>query len=323
MDNHKKSFSFLSGVVQLMRRAGKSRGFTAAALLFGVCFFLTLGMVIMPAATSEQERQSAQVHPTIEAEITRAFTGESMDVTVHAKVPEHEPFRVFTLLAESDRAGLSGLLTFDARGIAVIQDEAGNPIELHRTLREGEENELDYWFVLYGGQETVFTLSVEDQLDIGELRRETEAAERNRERQATAEAVETTAPGETQPARPASPANASGPVTTSTPAAASATSIHDSSVPIASPSNARRAEKPAASKTIERPAAPAPEQLPQVLHLLEPQPQGPRLAEPLPPGAPPEPAPPEPPPPPPTRRRRARIRRARTRPASTMTRTAT
>ena len=222
MDNHRKKFSFQSGVVQLMRRAGKSRGFTAAALLFGVCFFLTLGMGIMPAATSEQERQSAQVHPTIEAEITRAFTGESMDVTVHAKVPEHEPFRVFTLPAESDRAGLSGLLTFDDRGIAVIQDEAGNPIELHRTLREGEENELDYWFVLYGGQETVFTLSVEDQLDIGELRRETEAAERNRERQAAAEAVETTAPGETQPAQPASPSNASGSVTTSSPAATSA-----------------------------------------------------------------------------------------------------
>lgn len=280
MDNHKKSFSFLSGVVQLMRRAGKSRGFTAAALFFGVCFFLTLGMVIMPAATSEQERQSAQVHPTIEAEITRAFTGESMDVTVHAKVPEHEPFRVFTLLAESDRAGLSGLLTFDDRGIAVIQDEAGNPIELHRTLREGEENELDYWFVLYGGQETVFTLSVEDQLDIGELRRETEAAERNRERQAAAEAMETTAPGEMQPAQPASPSNASGSVTTSSPAATSApagaaassgssTSSVSPTAPsalsgsedraahasIASPSNARRAEKPAASKTIERPAA--------------------------------------------------------------------
>lgn len=139
----------------------------AGTFLFGFMLFASAVMLRMPSAFL-----MTIPHPRLEAEDGRftAEGGESLEILYKAEAPENEEERVFVLLAESENAGLERGLEFDDEGCAQVTDRNGQEIILHRAVRRGNLDTVDYWFTLSGGQEAVLPLSMEGNADISAIR---------------------------------------------------------------------------------------------------------------------------------------------------------
>jgi len=108
-------------------------------------------------------------HPHLAAEALTGWAGDPLSVSVSAESPAGSGEKVVVLTAESVSAGLSGQYEFDENGITSITDAAGQEIRLHRTVREGAKDTVDYWFVLAAGQKTEFTLELEDEIVVDDI----------------------------------------------------------------------------------------------------------------------------------------------------------
>ena len=136
------------------RRWQRAATCLAAVVVFGVTYAL-----VLPAITMTKE------YPTLEAKETLVWSGEEMTVKVSAASPAGGEGKTVVLIAEGEGADLSASYAFNEEGICVITDEAGKEIELHRSIREGKKNLVDYWFQLEANEETAFTLQLTDKVD--------------------------------------------------------------------------------------------------------------------------------------------------------------
>ena len=81
--------------------------------------------------------------------------------------------KTVVLTMEGEGADLSDSYVFNEASSCLITDEAGQEIELHRSIREEEAKSasgekvgrIDYWFTLEAGQKTSFTLELIDEVD--------------------------------------------------------------------------------------------------------------------------------------------------------------
>ena len=126
----------------------------AAVAVFGVTYAL-----ILPAITMTGK------YPVLSAETLTAWTGDELAVKVSAEADEMDGGRIVVLTLEGEGADLSASYAFNEEGVCVITDEEQKEIELHRAVREGTKNTVDYWFALEPGDKTVFTLNLADEVD--------------------------------------------------------------------------------------------------------------------------------------------------------------
>ena len=168
--------NLLSSVLEFLRRKMWSKRWQraltclAAVVVFGVTYAL-----IMPAITL------TNVHPTLFAEQFSAWSGDELTVKVTAEADEDRPAQTFVLKAEGEGADLSASYEFNEEGICVITDDEGKEIELHRSIREGKKDVVDYWFTLEPGTETAFTLSLTDEVDESRFAELVQAVKQERE----------------------------------------------------------------------------------------------------------------------------------------------
>ena len=76
--------------------------------------------------------------------------------TIYAAATNDSPETFFVLNADGDNAGLDEWTVFDSDNIAVLKDDEGQKIELHREYQE--DGSVHIWFVLNQGQITSFSL---------------------------------------------------------------------------------------------------------------------------------------------------------------------
>lgn len=143
----------------LKRKMWNRRWQRAATCLAAVAVFGVTYALVLPAITMTKE------YPTLEAEETLVWSGEEMTVKVSAASLAGEAGKTVVLIADGEGADLSASYAFNEEGICVITDEAGKEIELHRSIREGKKNLVDYWFQLEANEETAFTLQLTDKVD--------------------------------------------------------------------------------------------------------------------------------------------------------------
>lgn len=158
----------------------------AAAVVFGTTYAL-----ILPAITM------TKVHPTLAAEQTLAWSGDGLAVKVTAEAEADGGMKTFVLIADGEGADLSKDYAFNEEGICIITDDAGNEIELHRSIRKEDEltaakaaaakansgklPKVDYWFTLEAGSRTEFTLDLMDEVDESRFAETVEALKQNTE----------------------------------------------------------------------------------------------------------------------------------------------
>ncbi|MBQ7534616.1 MAG: LPXTG cell wall anchor domain-containing protein [Stomatobaculum sp.] len=126
----------------------------AAVVVFGVTYAL-----ILPAITMTSQ------HPTLSAETLTAWTGDELAVKVAAETTSKDGGKIVVLTLEGEGADLSQNYAFNEEGVCTIIDEAQNEIELHRSVREGSKNVVDYWFAMEPDTETSFVLNLVDEID--------------------------------------------------------------------------------------------------------------------------------------------------------------
>ena len=113
--------------------------------------FVTTYLLILPAITMENSIFDVTAEPP------EASLGERIHSEVYAVADDGREETFFVLTADGDNAGLDERrLDFDHNDVAVIQDEDGQNIELHREYTES--GEVNYWFVLEQGQSASFSL---------------------------------------------------------------------------------------------------------------------------------------------------------------------
>ena len=127
----------------------------AAVVVFGVTYAL-----VLPAITMTGK------YPVLSAETLTAWTGDEIAVKVSAEADTMDGGRIVVLTLEGEGADLSASYAFNEEGVCVITDEEQKEIELHRAVREGTKNTVDYWFALEPGDQTVFTLNLADEVDV-------------------------------------------------------------------------------------------------------------------------------------------------------------
>lgn len=116
-----------------------------------VVVFVTTYLLILPALT--MEHGTFEVTPVS----VEAALGETINTEVLAAADDGQEETFFALSADGDNAGLDeGQFDFDRDGIAVITDQNGLNIELHKEYTENSE--AHYWFTLSEGQSAGFSL---------------------------------------------------------------------------------------------------------------------------------------------------------------------
>ncbi len=113
--------------------------------------FATVYLLILPAITMENSIFEVTAAPS------EVSLGETVYSEIYAVADDGREETFFVLSADGDNAGLDeSRLAFDEDGVAVIRDEAGQTVALHREYTE--DGEAHYWFVLSRGQSASFTL---------------------------------------------------------------------------------------------------------------------------------------------------------------------
>ncbi len=116
-----------------------------------VVVFVTTYLLILPAITMENSTFEVTATPS------EAVLGEVIDSEIYAVADDGREETFFVLSADGNNAGLDeSRLDFDSDGIASIEDENGQAIDLHREYTEA--GEARYWFVLQEGQSASFSL---------------------------------------------------------------------------------------------------------------------------------------------------------------------
>ena len=184
--------NLLSRVLEfLQRKMWNKRWQRAVTCLGAVAVFGVTYALLLPAITMTKG------YPTLEAEVTEAWTGEGLAVKVTAEPYTGDAEKVIVLTLEGEGADLSESYAFNEEGICVITDDAGREIELHRSIREDDAktshgrdvSRISYWFLQAAGEETVFTLDLIDKVDESRFAATVEAVKQGGEE--NAETVET------------------------------------------------------------------------------------------------------------------------------------
>ena len=144
----KRLLTQASGFVQARRRRRWLRAVTGMA---AVVVFVTTYLLILPAITMENSglELTAPAH--------RAALGETLWAELSASADGGQAETFFVLTADGDNAGLDeSRLYFDGDGTAVVRDEGGQAVELHREYTG--EGAVRCWFVLEPGQSVRLSL---------------------------------------------------------------------------------------------------------------------------------------------------------------------
>ena len=149
--------SIVEMILEFIRQVRRNRRWQrAVTCVAALVVFVTTYALILPAITMEGH------HPHLAAEALTGWAGDPLSVSVSAESPAGSGEKVVALTLTGEEAGLSENYEFDENGVTSITDAAGQEIRLHRTVREGAEDTVDYWFVLAAGQKTEFTLELQD-----------------------------------------------------------------------------------------------------------------------------------------------------------------
>ena len=160
----KSIIEMILGFIRQIKRNRRWRN--TVTCIAALVVFVTTYLMILPAITLEG------AHPRLSAETVTGWAGDPMSVTVKAESPAGSGEKVVVITAEAVDAGLSEEYVFDSDEVTVIRDSMDQEILLHRTVREGEEGKEDrfeYWFALSAGQQTEFTLNLQDEIDVKEI----------------------------------------------------------------------------------------------------------------------------------------------------------
>lgn len=116
-----------------------------------VVVFVTTYLLILPAITMENSVLEVTSTPS------EAVLGEVIKTEIFALADDGREETYFVLTADGDNAGLDeSRLDFESEGIASIEDENGQGIDLHREYTE--TGAARYWFVMQEGQSASFSL---------------------------------------------------------------------------------------------------------------------------------------------------------------------
>lgn len=150
-----------SRILEILRRKLRTKRWQraltcfAAIAVFGVTYALILPAITMTAG-----------HPKLKAEITSAWVGDELEVTVSADAGNRDEETVFALMFEGEGAELSSSFDFDEEGCCTVTDLSGRDIVLHRMDKETDGTDAGCWFALEKDETTEFTLSFEDKADV-------------------------------------------------------------------------------------------------------------------------------------------------------------
>ena len=154
----------LSRVLEFLRRKmWNKRWQRAVTCLAAVAVFGVTYALILPAITLSGP------HPVLKADAIKAAPGEELEVEITARASDDEEGTTFVITALGDQAGISDAYVFDEDGVTLVKTEDGREIELHRTAGRKSNDPLNYWFVLGAGEEAVFKLELQDQINVDEL----------------------------------------------------------------------------------------------------------------------------------------------------------
>ena len=127
------------------------RWLRAMTAMAAVVVFVTTYLLILPAITMENSVLEVTATPS------EAVLGEVIETEIFASADDGRKETYFVLTADGDNAGLDeSQLDFDSDGIASIEDENEQVIDLHREYTK--TGEARYWFVLQEGQSANFSL---------------------------------------------------------------------------------------------------------------------------------------------------------------------
>ncbi len=130
----------------------------AVAVMAAVTVFATTYMMILPAITMGHNLFE------IEVEEESGIPGTPVEARLTAEADGDREETVFFLAVDGKNAGLDdSSLIFDGEHTAVITDENGKQITLHREYRE--DGSAEYWFALAEGQRSEFSLSFVNGID--------------------------------------------------------------------------------------------------------------------------------------------------------------
>lgn len=127
------------------------RWLRAMTAMAAVVVFVTTYLLILPAITMENSVLEVTATPS------EAVLGEVIETEIFASADDGRKETYFVLTADGDNAGLDeSQLDFDSDGIASIEDENEQVIDLHREYTK--TGEARYWFILQEGQSASFSL---------------------------------------------------------------------------------------------------------------------------------------------------------------------
>ena len=127
------------------------RWLRAMTAMAAVVVFVTTYLLILPAITMENSVLEVTATPS------EAVLGEVIETEIFASADDGRKKTYFVLTADGDNAGLDeSQLDFDSDGIASIEDENEQVIDLHREYTK--TGEARSWFVLQEGQSASFSL---------------------------------------------------------------------------------------------------------------------------------------------------------------------
>ena len=142
----------LSRTLSLIKRQQRHRWWLRAVTgMAAVVVFATTYLLILPAITMENSVLEVTATPS------ETILGETIYSEIYAEAKEERYETIFLLTADGDNAGLDDRgLAFDDRDVALLEDEDGQEIRLHREY--GEDGRANYWFALKYGQSSRFSL---------------------------------------------------------------------------------------------------------------------------------------------------------------------
>jgi len=156
--------SIVEMILEFIRQVRRSKRWQrAVTCVAALVVFVTTYALILPAITMEGH------HPHLAAEALTGWAGDPLSVSVSAESPAGSGEKVVALTLTGEEAGLSDKYEFDENGVTSFMDAAGQEIRLHRTVREGAKDTVDYWFVLAAGQKTEFTLELQDEIVVDDV----------------------------------------------------------------------------------------------------------------------------------------------------------
>lgn len=127
------------------------RWLRAMTAMAAVVVFVTTYLLILPVITMENSVLEVTATPS------EAVLGEVIETEIFASADDGRKETYFVLTADGDNAGLDeSQLDFDSDGIASIEDENEQVIDLHREYTK--TGEARYWFILQEGQSASFSL---------------------------------------------------------------------------------------------------------------------------------------------------------------------